>query len=189
MYDHIRGTLTHVSPTRLVVEAAGVGYDLTVPLTVSQRAPAPGSDLTVLTHLVVREDVHQLYGFLREEERNLFRALIALKGVGAAMALAILSAASPQDFTLAIERQDTGFFKKIKGIGEKSAKRIILELKGAETMLPAGGAPAAGGKAGDAVAALQTMGLSQREAVARVEKALAAEPELSLENLVKRALQ
>ena len=168
-----------------------MGYDLTVPVSVSQRAPARGSDITILTHLVVREDMHQLYGFLREDERSLFRALIALKGVGAAMALAILSATSPQDFALAIERQDTGFLKKIKGIGEKSAKRIILELKGAETLLPAGDgdAPAAVGKAGDAVAALQTMGLSQREAVARVEKALAAEPELSLEDLVKRALR
>ncbi len=190
MINHIRGILVSVSHSRIVVEAAGVGYDIAVPVSVCQRLGATGREVTILTHLVVREDAHLLYGFLAENERTLFRTLIGLKGIGAATAVQILSTVSPEDFTLAIERQDTSFLKKIKGIGEKSAKRIILELKGAKTLLPAGDTTAeVVGIAGDAVAALEAMGVPQREAVSRVEKALAADPGLGLEDLVKKALQ
>jgi len=189
MFHHIRGTLVQAMPSHLVVEAGGIGYRILVPLSVSQRAPKPGTEVTVLTHLVVREDAHLLYGFFTEEERALFRTLINLKGIGAATAIQILSASNPKDFALAIERQDAGYLKRIRGIGEKSAKRIILELKGAKTLLPAGDAPAAVGIAADAAAALETMGLPPREALARVEKVLAAEPDLTLEDLVKKALQ
>lgn len=191
MYHHLRGELAVRTPLRLVVETGGVGYEVTVPLSTGDRVGPVGSEVKLLTHLVVREDLLQLVGFLTEDERSLFRTLIGLSGVGPALALQILSSASPQDFAVAVERQDTGFFKKIKGVGEKTAKRIILELKGAKTLLPGGAdSPALpAGIAADAVAALETMGIPQKEAVARVEAVLADNPDLSLEEIVRQALR
>ncbi|MCC8190162.1 MAG: Holliday junction branch migration protein RuvA, partial [Planctomycetes bacterium] len=177
MFNHIRGIICQKSPSRVVVEAGGVGYDLTVSLTASRRLPAAGAEATVLVHLVVREDEMRLVGFADSDERELFRRLIGLSGVGPSMALQILSGMSPQEFALAIERQDAGALKKIKGVGEKTAKRIILELKGAKTVLPAGDGAAPEGAAAEAVAALVALGLSHNEAVVRVEKAGQADPD------------
>ena len=189
MYNHIRGTVTHKSPSHLVIEAAGVGYEITVPLSASRRFPNPGSEAVVLTHLVVREDEMRLIGFADDDERELFRRLIGLSGVGPSMALQILSGMTPQEFVLAVERQDAGALKKIKGVGEKTAKRIILELKGAKTVLPAGDSAVPDGVAGEAAAALMALGLSQNEAAARVEKTLQADPNLGVEDLIKASLR
>ena len=191
MYNHVRGTIVHKSVSRVVVEAGGVGYDITVPLSAGRRLPPVGSEATVILHLVVREDEMRLIGFADNEERELFRRLIGLSGVGPSMALQILSGMTPQEFALAIERQDAGALRKVKGVGEKTAKRIILELKGAKTILPAGveGAAMPDGSAAEAVAALIALGLSQNEAIDRVEKALKKDPESSIEDLIKAALR
>ncbi len=189
MYNHIRGTLTHKSPSRVVVEVSGLGYEITVPLSAGGRLPPVGSEATVLLHLVVREDELRLIGFADAEQRELFRRLIALSGVGPSMALQILSGMSPQEFAVAVERQDAGALRKIKGVGEKTAKRIILELKGAKTILPAGGEKDLSGSAGEAAAALVALGLSQNEAADRVEKALAKAPDAGVEELIKAALR
>lgn len=189
MYNHIRGILTHKAPSRIVVEAAGVGYEITVPLSAGRRLPAVGSEATVLTHLVVREDEMRLIGFADQDERELFRRLITLSGVGPSMGLQILSGMTPQEFALAVERQDAGALRKIKGVGEKTAKRIILELKGAKTVLPAGPDNMPEGAAAEAVAALMALGLSQNEAVDRVEKAKQKHPEAEVEDLIKAALR
>ncbi len=192
MYNHLRGAVCKVLPGRIVLEVGGVGYELLVPLSTSGKLAA-GKEAVVLTHLIVREDAHLLYGFLTEEERTLFRTLIGLSGIGAATAAQILSAVSPQDFLLAVEKQDTTFLKKIKGIGDKTAKRMILELKGSKTLIGdlegAGGERRLGGVAGDAVMALETMGMQNKEAAARVEKVLAESGELPLEELIRRALR
>jgi Holliday junction DNA helicase RuvA len=189
MYNHIRGTLTQKSPSRIVVEAAGVGYDITVPLSAGSKLPAVGREATVLLHLIVKEDDMRLIGFADAEQRDLFRRLLTLNGVGPAMALQILSGMSPQEFAVAVERQDAGALRKIKGVGEKTAKRIILELKGAKTILPAGEGKTLGGEAGEAAAALVALGLSQAEAADRVEKVLAGNPGATVEDLIKAALR
>ncbi len=189
MYNHIRGILTQKTPSRIVVEAGGVGYDVTVPLSAGNRLPPVGQEATVLLHLVVREDELRLIGFADAEQRELFRRLITLSGVGPSMALQILSGMSPQEFAVAVERQDAGALRKIKGVGEKTAKRIILELKGAKTILPAGGEKMLAGAAGEAAAALVALGLSQNEAAERVEKALAKTPDATVEDLIKAALR
>ena len=189
MYNHIRGVLTHKSPSRVVVEADGVGYELTVPLSASRRLPSVGSEATILTHLVVREDDLRLIGFADADERELFRRLIGLSGVGPSMALQILSGMAPQEFALAVERQDAGALRKIKGVGEKTAKRIILELKGAKTVLPAGEDRLPAGTASEAAAALVALGLSPAEAADRVEKALLKNADASVEDLIKAALR
>jgi len=188
MYNHLRGTLIEAGPARLVVETGGLGYEVTVPLSVARRAPRPGAEIRLLLHLLVREDAHQLVGFLAEEERALFRTLIGLQGVGPSLALRILSSCTPEEFSVAIERQDAASLRRIKGVGEKTAKRIILELKGARTALPAGAAGS--GTAAEAAQALEAMGVPAREAADRVARALAAaEEELELEELIKAALR
>ncbi|MCL2001200.1 MAG: Holliday junction branch migration protein RuvA [Planctomycetes bacterium] len=190
MYNHIHGVVVQKSPSRLVLEAGGVGYELIIPLSAFRRFPEPGTETTALVHLVVRENEMRLIGFADAEERELFRRLIELSGVGPSMALQILSGMSPREFALAVERQDAEALRKIKGVGEKTAKRIILELKGAKTVLPAdeSGYPAAG-TAGEAITALTTLGLSQSEATVRVEKALRQQPDLAVEELIKAALR
>lgn len=189
MYNHLRGTVVNVVPGKIIIDTHGIGWEVLAPLSTTGKIRS-GQECTVLTHLIVREDAMILYGFLTEEERALFRRLIALSGVGAATAAQILSSVSPNDFLLAIEKQDAGFLKKIKGIGEKTAKRIILELKGAKMLMPAAdGAPALDGTAGDAVMALMTLGVSEKEAAARVEKALQKDPGMTLDALVTAALQ
>ena len=191
MYNHLRGEVVRVVPGRVVLEAGGIGWDIIVPLSTSGKLKT-GQNAVLLVHLIVREDAHLLYGFLSEEERELFRTLIGLSGVGAATAIQILSSAQPRDFLVAIEKQDTSFLKRIKGIGEKTAKRIILELKGAKTQLPEAGEAgpeSLGGAAGDAVMALEAMGVQRKEALARVEKVISAQPELGLEDIIRAALR
>ncbi|MDR1613214.1 MAG: Holliday junction branch migration protein RuvA [Planctomycetota bacterium] len=190
MYNHIRGTVVHKSPSRAVLEAGGIGYELTIPLSSSGRVPPPGNEATVLVHLIVREDELRLIGFASEEERSLFRRLIDLSGVGPAMALQILSGMTPQEFLQAVERQDAGALKKIKGVGEKTAKRIILEMKGAKTILPRddpGTAPS--GAPGEAAQALVALGVSPNEAAQRVERALRDAPDATVEELIRAALR
>lgn len=191
MYNHLHGKVIKVLPGKIIMETSGIGWDIAAPLSTTAKLQS-GKEITLLVHLVVREDAMLLYGFNTEDERALFRTLIGLSGVGAATAVQILSSASPQDFILAIEKQDTSFLKKIKGIGEKTAKRIILELKGAKTMLPdtdTEGVHQIGGIGADAVMALETMGVPAKEAAARVEKVLAGSPSATLEEIVRQALQ
>ncbi len=191
MYHHLRGKLVRNLGTRIVLETSGgIGWDLVVPLSTSNKLSTASAEVMILTHLAVREDAHVLYGFATEDERTLFRSLIDVSGIGPASAIQILSATTPNEFLLAIERQDAAFLKKLKGVGEKTAKRIILEMKG--KLAPSSEDEAStlpGGAASDAVAALMAMGVSQNEARARVEKVLAKQPELGLEDLIRRSLQ
>lgn len=190
MYHHIKGEITKVVPGRIIIEAGGIGYDLAAPLSTTSKL-SKGKNELVLLHLVVREDAMQLYGFKTEDERSLFKTLISISGVGAATAIQILSSVTPQDFIIAIEKQDTTFLKKIKGIGEKTAKRIILELKGAKTMLPEDDSistkPAS--IAGDAMMALEAMGVPAKEAAVRVEKVIAKDSNMQLEEIIRKSLQ
>lgn len=212
MYHHLRGRLAVREPLRLVVEAGGVGYEVHVPLSVSRRAPPAGGDVELLTHLVVKEDDLRLIGFLAEDERALFRRLIRMSGVGPGVALQIMSALSPREFALAVERQDLAVLRRVKGIGEKMAKRLIVEMKGAKARLTDLEAPPAAARspdgdggagedgppdapappasvAADAAAALETMGMTAREADLRVTRALSDRPGLSLEECIVAALR
>ena len=189
MYNHIRGIITYKTPSQAVIETNGVGYDFIIPLSTGSRLPAAGKEATLLVHMIVREDDMYLVGFAGEEERTLFRRLIALSGIGPAMALQILSGMPPQDFLAAVERQDAEAIRKIKGIGEKIAKRIILELKGSKTLLPSGDADLPPGAPAEAVAALITLGVPQNEAAARVERVVKNDPTLGVEDIIRKALR
>ena len=130
MIGRVAGVLVEKNPPQILVEAAGVGYEIEVPMSTFYNLPASGERVTLLTHLVVREDAHLLYGFGTDSERRAFRQLLKVNGVGARTALAVLSGMSVAELVEAIASQESGRLVKIPGIGKKTAERLLLELKG-----------------------------------------------------------
>ncbi len=189
MIVRLSGTLIQRQPPSLVVDVQGVGYEVEAPLNVFDRLPADGEPLTILTHLVVREDAQILYGFLSEADRSLFRELLKVSGIGPRLALAILSGVSGNDFALMIEAGDAQALTRLPGIGKKTAERLILEMRGKISDL-GDGAPGglSGSDAGsEARAALTALGYSSTEAMKMVKAV--ADPELSAEALIRAALK
>ena len=130
MIGRLTGILLEKNPPRVVIDVHGVGYEVDVPMSTFYNLPANGEKVTLLTHFVVREDGQFLFGFASGEERYAFRQLIKISGVGARMALAVLSGLSVGDLAQAIARQEVGRLIKVPGIGKKTAERLLLELKG-----------------------------------------------------------
>jgi holliday junction DNA helicase RuvA len=163
MIGRIHGRLLEKHPPQIVVDVQGVGYELYVPMSTFYQLPATGAEVTLHTHLVVREDAHQLYGFASESEREAFRQLLKISGVGARTALAVLSGLSVSDLRDAVASQDGGRLTKIPGIGKKTAERLLLELR--DKLDTALAAPATKGdrQAGDVANALHALGYNERE--------------------------
>jgi holliday junction DNA helicase RuvA len=160
----IAGRLIAKQPPQIVVDVNGVGYELNVPMSTLFQLPATGTEVTLLTHLVVREDAHLLYGFATEGERALFRQLLKISGVGARTALAVLSGMSVADVKQAVSHQDGGRLTKIPGIGKKTAERLLLELKD-KLDIAVVAVQAEGAESGsDVVTALVALGYSDKEA-------------------------
>ncbi|TFW10328.1 Holliday junction branch migration protein RuvA [Oxalobacteraceae bacterium OM1] len=130
MIGRLSGTLLEKNPPQLLVDCNGVGYEVDVPMSTFYNLPPLGERVLLLTHLTVREDAHLLFGFGTAEERNVFRQLIKISGVGARTALSILSGMSVADLSQAITLQESGRLTRIPGIGKKTAERLLLELKG-----------------------------------------------------------
>lgn len=130
MIGRLSGVLLEKNPPQILVEAGGVGYELEVPMSTFYNLPVTGEQVTLHTHLLVREDAHLLYGFATEAERRAFRQLLKISGVGARIALAVLSGLSVAELIDAVTMQETGRLVKIPGIGKKTAERLLLELKG-----------------------------------------------------------
>ena len=129
MIGIISGKLLTKSPEYIVVEAGGVGYEVSVPISVLSELPDVGSDVVIYTHMNVRDDAIDLYGFLDAQVKRVFRMLLGVTGVGPRLALNILSGDSVEDFLRAIETEDTGFLTRLPGVGKKTAQRMIFELK------------------------------------------------------------
>ena len=194
MYYYIKGILAAKGENYIVVDAAGVGYMIYTPLSDIEKTPREGRGITVYTYLNIREDAMELYGFITEEEREMFLMLISVSGVGPKAGLAILSVASPKQIAAAVVTGDTGTFTKASGVGPKAAKRILLELKDtiSETELGIDGnegvdipaAPLMDSKA-EAMSALVVLGYSANEARAVLTKLDAS---LATEELIKQAL-
>ncbi len=189
MIAHLRGVILEKQPTRLVVEVGGVGLEVLVPLTASEAMGDPGSEASLHTYLVVREDALTLYGFRTAAERALFIKLISVSGIGPRIALNALSVPSLHDLIAALRGQDLVFLTRLPGIGKKTAERMTVELKdalgGFEGEAPTGGARAEL----DAVAALVSLGYSRAAALDAVGKAAggrSGEPEA--EELIRAAL-
>jgi Holliday junction DNA helicase RuvA len=164
MIGRLSGRLLSKHPPQVLLEVAGVGYEVDVPLSTFYNLPAAGEAVTLHTHLVVREDAHVLYGFGTLEERAVFRQLIRISGVGARTALAVLSGLSVGDLAQAVALQEAQLLTRIPGIGKKTAERLLLELKGkladAKPSLPG---------SSDVLNALLGLGYSEKEALAAVK--------------------
>ena len=160
MIGRLTGTLAEKAPPQVLVDVGGVAYEVDVPMSTFYNLPAVGERLTLLTHLVVREDAQLLYGFGSADERTTFRQLIRISGIGARTALSVLSGLSVADLAQSIALQDAGRLTRIPGIGKKTAERLLLELKGklAEVSAPAQERPS------DVVNALLALGYSEKEA-------------------------
>src|SRR5712672_1818832 len=130
MIGRLFGVLLEKNPPQITVDAGGVGYEVEVPMSTFYNLPAAGERVTLLTHLVVREDAHLLYGFGSDSERRAFRQLLKISGVGPRIALAVLSGMSVAELVAAIAAQESGRLVKVPGIGKKTAERLLLELKG-----------------------------------------------------------
>ena len=188
MIGRLSGILVAKNPPQVMVDVGGVGYVLDVPMSTFYNLPATGERIVLLTHLVVREDAHILFGFATEDERAAFRQLIRISGVGARTALSVLSGLSVNDLAQAVATQDGARLVKVPGIGKKTAERLLLELKGKlADVLPgvaAGGAPASA--SADVLNALLALGYSEKEALLAVKQVPA---ELSVSEGIRAALK
>jgi Holliday junction DNA helicase RuvA len=166
MIGRLTGRLAAKQPPQVLLDVAGVAYEVDVPMSTFYTLPATGEVVTLFTHLAVREDAHTLYGFASLEERAAFRQLIRISGIGARTALSVLSGLSVADLAQAVAMQEAGRLTKIPGIGKKTAERLLLELKGrlAEVHAPAGGE-----KPSDVLNALLALGYSEKEALGAVK--------------------
>lgn len=171
MIGRLAGVLVDKSPPSVTVDVGGVGYELDVPMSTFFQLPAVSERVALLTHLLVREDAHQLYGFATPAERTAFRELIRISGVGARTALAVLSGLSVTELAQAITLQESGRLTRIPGIGKKTAERLLLELKGKlGAELGTASAPAMADSASDVIHALLALGYSEREAAGAVRQ-------------------
>jgi Holliday junction DNA helicase RuvA len=170
LIGRLTGTLLEKHPPQIVIDVNGVGYEVDVPMSTLYNLPATGERVTLLTHFAVREDAQQLYGFLSATERDTFRQLIKISGVGPKLALSVLSGLSVADLAQAVALQEAGRLTKIPGVGKKTAERLLLELKGklAEG-IGAGAGVAARGAGGDVLHALVALGYSEKEAALAVK--------------------
>ncbi len=170
MIGRLTGTLADKTPPLVVVDVQGVGYEVDVPMSTFFNLPSLGDRVTLLTHFVVREDAQQLFGFLTPGERNTFRQLVRISGVGPRTALSILSGLSVEELASAVSRQDSARLVKVPGIGKKTAERLLLELKGklGPDFEAAPTAPRVEAS-DDIVQALIALGYSEREAQASLK--------------------
>jgi len=192
MIAELKGSLLRRSPAGIVVGVGGVGFSLLVPLSTYRELGRVGAEVHLFTHLHVKEDALDLFGFTTESELAMFRALISVSGIGPKLGLAVLSGLSPDVFQRAVVEEDLGLLTSISGIGRKTAQRMIVELKdklsGLEVVTVGGTGPAE--ETGDAVLALMSLGVKRekaREAVLAVQREFGAD--LDIEEIIKRALR
>jgi Holliday junction DNA helicase RuvA len=184
LIGRLSGRLLAKNPPQVLLEVAGVGYEVEVPMSTFFGLPATGDAVALHTHLVVREDAHVLYGFATLEERAAFRKLIRISGVGARTALSVLSGLSVAELAQAVTLQDAVRLTKVPGIGKKTAERLLLELKGKLVdTLPA---DTKAGSSNDVLNALVGLGYSEKEALAAVK---GLPPGLALTEGIRAALK
>ncbi len=169
MIGRLTGLLAEKSPPQLLIDVNGVGYEVDVPMSSFYNLPGLGERVTLLTHFIVREDAQILFGFLTHEERQTFRQLIKITGVGPRMALSLLSGLSVGELAQAVARQETGRLVKVPGIGKKTAERLLLELKGKLADAISAPASVASDAQADILQALIALGYSDREAAAALK--------------------
>ena len=170
MIGRLSGIVLEKNPPQVLIDVHGLGYEVDVPMSTFYNLPATGESVTLLTHFVVREDGHFLYGFASQAERSAFRQLVKISGIGARMALAVLSGLSVSDLAQAVARQEAGRLVKVPGIGKKTAERLLLELRGKLSETPASSAFAVEDCQHDILNALLALGYNDREASAALKQ-------------------
>ena len=187
MIARLNGLLIEKSPPLIVLDCAGVGYEVEVPMSTFYNLPEIGVKVNLLTYMVVREDAQLLYGFGTEQEKSTFKQLLKVNGIGAKSALSILSGVSIDDLVQAVSMQEVGMLTRIPGIGKKTAERLLLELK---DKFGAAGLTAAGGQvksaSHDILNALLALGYNDREALAAVKL---LEKDVTVADGIKQALK
>lgn len=192
MYNHFEGKVSELAPTHVVIDTNGVGYLIHISLNTFSKIRALGEHVRLFVHLIVREDALLLYGFAEEAERQLFRHLISVSGVGPNTARMILSSLNPSDIYEAIVQKNTSLLQSIKGIGAKSAQRIIVELqdKLAKENLVADFFPGAHNtNRQEALSALIVLGFSKMHIEKALDKIMNEDPNLSAEDMIRKALK
>ncbi|MDZ7346240.1 MAG: Holliday junction branch migration protein RuvA [candidate division KSB1 bacterium] len=196
MIAFLRGVLIDKQPTHTIIESGGIGYELQIPISTFEQLPAKGEPVQLLTHLYVREDLLALYGFFTLEERDLFRDLLSVSGIGPRLALTMLSNSSVEQIYKWIADGDEDALSRIKGVGKKTAQRLILDLKlrAADKVRDGGvketAAPVKSELFEQAAAALTALGYNRKEAELLVQKAAAQlGKEASVEELIRNALR
>lgn len=196
MIAYVKGILAGKEPTRVVVEAAGIGYELVIPLSTYERLPREGETVKLLAHHCVREDDESLFGFATEAEKAMFAKLTSVSGVGPKIAIAILSGSSIGELSLAIASGNAKRISSIKGVGKKTAEKICIELKDKVNAIEALSSTQ-GAKDGktrspmlhDAILALSALGFAEETANKMVSEVLSADPEIAdVETIIKKAL-
>ncbi|MWP49078.1 Holliday junction branch migration protein RuvA [Gilliamella sp. Lep-s21] len=199
MIGRLRGTIIEKQPPKVLIEVGGVGYNVFMPMTCFYELPENGQEVIVLTHLAVREDAQVLYGFNQEQERELFRELIKVNGVGPKLALAILSGMSAPQFINAVEQGEIKTLVKLPGVGNKTAQRLIVEMKdrikhfaeplsNTSTIVDMDSVQKSANQIeGEAVSALIALGYKPQEASRIINKVI--KPEMDSETLIREALK
>ncbi len=194
MITHLRGNVIELNPTNLILDCNGIGYYLNISLnTFSKLNKIENNDCKILTHLHVREDSHTLFGFFDQEERKIFLMLLSVSGIGASTAMMILSSLNSNEIRMAILKEDLVTLKSIKGIGMKSAQRIIIDLKDKMTDLQLNQGDVIiqndNIKRNEALSALETLGFSVKDINKVLDNILSENPDLSVEQLIKMSLK
>lgn len=192
MIGRLSGTLVAKHPPQITIDVAGVGYEVDVPMSTFYALPATGQSVQLVTHYVVREDAHLLFGFATEEERAAFRQLIKVTGIGPKVALAVLSGLTVAELNQAVVLQDVKRLTRVPGIGNKTAERLLLELRGKVVAVGAGGASSGSSAsmvsspANDVVNALLALGYSDKEAAGACRDLA---PDLPINDAIRAALK
>ena len=194
MYHHIKGTLVQKTPAEAVIDAGGVGYQISISLNTFDKLPEAGNQAKLLTYLHVKEDIMQLFGFASEKERKVFKVLIGVSGIGPKLALTVLSHMAPEDLEQAVANQDMTMLTAISGIGKKTAERLLVELKGKIAEAVVEGLPSIKGQTGGisdpVIEALMTLGLNFAEAKSALDRAKAKLGDKApVEQLIREALK
>jgi Holliday junction DNA helicase RuvA len=191
MYEFIRGAVTDLNPASAVIEAGGVGYFINISLNTYSKINGQ-KEARLMIHQVVREDAHLLYGFAEQRERELFRNLISVNGVGANTAIMMLSSLNPDELTAAVTSGNADVLKAVKGIGAKTAQRIIIDLKDKFGKMPETGQiliSADNTTQKESLSALVMLGFAKKDADKVVSKIIREEPDATVESVIKRALK
>ena len=190
MITQIKGRLVEKSPTELVIDCNGLGYLVNISLNTFSLL-SDSENIALFTHLQVKEDSHTLFGFYEKTERNLFRKLISVSGIGASTARTMLSSLNPEEIQRAILSEDVSTIQSVKGIGLKTAQRVIIELKDKVSLINEGSGFSvdfANSKREESLSALEVLGYSRKRTTKVVDKLISEVSEISVEEIIKNAL-